>query len=127
MCMSLAGVRGEKRASPATVGCTVSIGFATVMTLLLSGGVTHAEEPATPAPPTEAGELDGALVAVGQPPVPPGDLADVETEVDVDVADDVDVAFDDAFDEVVAEVVVAVGQPPVPLFTVPDAVVLALW
>jgi hypothetical protein len=24
-------------------------------------------------------------------------------------------------------VVVAVGQPPVPLFTVPDAVVLALW
>jgi hypothetical protein len=119
--MSLAGVRGEKRASPATVGCTVSIGFATVMTLLLSGGVTHAEEPATPAPPTEAGELDGALVAVGQPPVPPGDL------VDVDVADDVDVAFEEVVAEVVAEVVVAVGQPPVPLFTVPDAVVLALW
>jgi hypothetical protein len=119
--MSLAGVRGKKRASPATVGCTLAIGFATVMTLLLSGVVTHAEEPATPAPPTEAGEVDGALVAVGQPPVPPGDVAEVEIEVDVDVG------FEDVVAEVVEDVVVAVGQPPVPLFTVPDAVVLALW
>ena len=121
MCMSLAGVRGEKRASPATVAITVAIGFATVMTLLLGGGVTHAEEPATPAPPTETGELDGALVAVGQPPVPPSDVIDVEVD------DDVDVAFEEVVDVVPAEVVVAVGLPPVPLFTVPDAVVLALW
>ena len=117
--MSLAGVRGEKRASPATVACTVAIGFATVMTLLLGGGVTHAEEPATPAPPTETGELDGALVAVGQPPVPVSDVVDVEVDDDVDV--------EEVIDGVAAEVVVAVGQPPVPPFTVPDAVVLALW
>jgi hypothetical protein len=115
--MSLAGVRGEKRPSPATVGCTVAIGFATVMTLLFSGGVTHAEEPATTVPPAETGELDGALVAVGQPPVPPSDVVGVVIDVVVDVV----------VDAGVEDVVVEVGQPPVPPFIVPDAGVLALW
>jgi hypothetical protein len=87
------------------------------MTLLLSGGVTHAEEPATTVPPVETGELDGALVAVGQPPVPPSDVVDVVEDVEVDV--EVEVVFED--------VVVEVGQSPVPPFTVPDAGVLALW
>lgn len=76
--------------------------------LVASGalGVTvHASEPPVPDPveavPVETGELDGAIVAVGLPPVPP-----VDTVAPVDTAPVETGEVDGA--------TVAVGLPPVP-------------
>ena len=75
----------------------------------VAGTVAHADEPvALPdaaVPTSETGEIDGATVAVGLPPVP-------DTSVVVEVGQP---PVPDT------SVVVEVGGPPVPPFTVPDA------
>jgi hypothetical protein len=87
------------------VAATVSCG--------LAGTVAHADEPAPPPETPEStvptGEVDGAVVAVGLPPVPP-----TTVEVMVEVAVDEPPVPP-------TSVVVAVDVPPVPPVTVPDA------
>ena len=78
---------------------------------VLGGAVAHADEPPVvpetePSVPVETGEVDGVIVAVDTPPVPP-------TTIEVAVGEP----------PVPAEPVeVAVAEPPVPPVTVPDAV-----
>ena len=72
----------------------------------VTGAVAHADEPPTAPETTVAtGEIDGAVVAVGLPPVPP-------TSVVVEVGEP---------PVPPATVVVEVGEPPVPPVTIPDA------
>jgi hypothetical protein len=99
------------------------------------GTVAHADEPATPPDSTvPTGVVDGAVVAVDVPPVPP---TSIEVAVDVppvpptsiEVAVDVPpvpptsvVVAVDVPPVPPTSVVVAVDVPPVPPVTVPDAV-----
>ena len=73
----------------------------------LASTVAHADEPT--APPTDStvptGEVDGAIVAVDVPPVPP---TTIEVAVDEPPVPP-------------TSVVVAVDEPPVPPVTMPDA------
>jgi hypothetical protein len=78
---------------------------------LLGGAAAQADEPAAPVDtqpvmPVETGEIDGVIVAVDTPPVPPTtiEVAVGEPPVPVDAVE------------------VAVGEPPVPPVTIPDAV-----
>jgi hypothetical protein len=87
------------RASAVTVAAvaTFSCGLAST--------VAHADEPAPPDSTVPTGEVDGAIVAVDVPPIPP---TSVEVAVDVPPVPP-------------TSVVVAVDEPPVPPVTVPDA------
>jgi len=80
---------------------TVSCGFA--------ASVAHADEPAPPADTPEStvptGEVDGAVVAVGLPPLPPTSVVVAVDEPPVPPT----------------SVVVAVDVPPIPPVTIPDA------
>jgi hypothetical protein len=87
------------RASAATVVAVAAFSCG------LASTVAHADEPAPPDSTIPTGEVDGAIVAVGLPPVPP---TSVEVAVDVPPVPP-------------TSVVVAVDEPPVPPVTVPDA------
>lgn len=85
--------------------------------------VAHADEPSpvepAPAePPVETGDVDGATVAVGAPPVPVAPTPDVA----VGLPPVPPVTLPDAAPgATVGEVLVAVGAPPVVPHPVPDA------
>ena len=88
----------------------VAVAAAATFTCGLASTVAHADEPGTdPAPTPEStvptGEVDGAIVAVDVPPVPP---TSVEVAVDEPPVPP-------------TSVVVAVDEPPVPPTTMPDA------
>jgi hypothetical protein len=78
----------------------------------LASTVAHADEPT--APPTDStvptGEVDGAIVAVDVPPVPPTTVPPSSVIVAVDEPP-----------VPPTSVVVAVDEPPVPPVTMPDA------
>jgi hypothetical protein len=91
------------------------------MVFSVAGTVAHAEEPPVlPDMTVPTGEVDGAVVAVGLPPVPPSTVPDASTPDLPATSLPVD---DGAVDPTAppSTVVVAVGEPPVPPFTVPDA------
>lgn len=87
------------RASAATVAAFAAFSCG------LASTVAHADDPAPPDSTIPTGEVDGAIVAVDVPPVPP---TSVEVAVDVPPVPP-------------TSVVVAVDEPPVPPVTVPDA------
>jgi hypothetical protein len=87
------------RASAATVAAVAAFSCG------LASTVAHADEPAPTDSTIPTGEVDGAIVAVDVPPVPP---TSVEVAVDVPPVPP-------------TSVVVAVDEPPVPPVTVPDA------
>jgi hypothetical protein len=72
----------------------------------ITGAIAHADEPQpTPDTTVPTGEIDGATVAVGLPPVPPTSIVVEVGEPPVPPT----------------SVVVEVGEPPVPPVTIPDA------
>ena len=87
------------RASAATLAAVAAFACG------LASTVAHADEPVPPDGTIPTGEVDGAIVAVDVPPVPP---TSVEVAVDVPPVPP-------------TSVVVAVDEPPVPMVTVPDA------
>jgi len=95
--VSYAGVMTKRNESRARRTALVTAA-ATVALWGSFGTAVHADEEPVAEPPVETGEVGGATVAVGPPPVPP-------TEVVVAVGQPPVPPI---------EVIVAVGQPPVP-------------
>ena len=83
----------------------ITVAAVTTFSYGLASTVVHADEPAAPDITVATGEVDGAIVAVDVPPIPP---TAVEVAVDVPPV-------------LPTSVVVAVDEPPVPPVTIADA------
>ena len=85
----------------------VGVTLAATGACALGGTIAHADEPpVVPDASVPTGEIDGAIVAVGMPPVPPTTIEVAVGEPPVPPT----------------SIEVAVGEPPVPPVTIPDAV-----
>jgi hypothetical protein len=86
----------------------------------VTGAIAHADEPPVSPDTTAAtGEMDGAVVAVGLPPVPPTSVEVAVGEPPVPPTSVVVAVGEPPVPP--TSVVVAVGEPPVPPVTIPDA------